>query len=62
MSTAPVVRRIKAAAAGRAIDDDHHGAGFPFRFGGWDDDGVRIADGARTQRLIEEVPPAVHAP
>ena len=42
---APVVRRIKATAAdaGRAIDDDHYGAGFPFRFGAWDDDAVERA-------------------
>jgi probable F420-dependent oxidoreductase len=36
---APVVRSIKeeAAKAGRSIDEDHYGAGFPFRFGAWDD-------------------------
>ncbi len=35
----PVVEKIKAAAdaAGRTIDEDHYGAGFPFRFGSWDD-------------------------
>ncbi len=35
-----VVAKIRAAlpAAGRAIDDDHYGAGFPFRFGTADDD------------------------
>ena len=45
---APVVRRIKAAAAeaGHAIDDDHYGAGFPFRFGRWDDDAVQRAAAA----------------
>src|SRR6185312_10849729 len=32
---APVVTKIRAATAesGRTIDDDHYGAGFPFRFG-----------------------------
>ena len=32
---APVIAAIRAALAaeGRAIDDDHYGAGFPFRFG-----------------------------
>src|SRR5260370_13253097 len=36
---AKVVAAIKAAAAeeGRAIDDDHYGAGIPFRFGRADD-------------------------
>jgi probable F420-dependent oxidoreductase len=35
----PVVAAIKAATveAGRTIDDDHYGAGFPFRFGSMDD-------------------------
>jgi probable F420-dependent oxidoreductase len=34
-----VVEAIKAATAeaGRSIDGDHYGAGFYFRFGGWDD-------------------------
>ncbi len=36
---APVVAKIKAAsaAAGGTIEEDHYGAGFPFRFGDWDD-------------------------
>ncbi len=36
---APVVAGIKreAVRAGRTIDDDHYGAGFPFRFGAWDE-------------------------
>jgi probable F420-dependent oxidoreductase len=36
---APVVRAIRATTAefGRAIDDDHYGAGFPYRFGKADD-------------------------
>lgn len=36
---APVVAAIKVAAtaAGREIDEDHYGAGFPFRFGSWDE-------------------------
>ena len=39
---APVVTKIKAAAAaaGRTIDEDHYGAGFPFRFGSWEDDAI----------------------
>jgi len=32
--------RIAAAAEGRAIDDDHYGAGTPFRFGRPDDPGL----------------------
>ena len=109
---APVVAKIKAAVAeaGRSIDEDHYGAGFPFRFGSWDDEPIArtakaygrfaaldpqalfavggadaivarareyvacgiskfvlrpLADSdadayAQTQRLIEEVLPAVH--
>ncbi|MEO9254838.1 MAG: TIGR03619 family F420-dependent LLM class oxidoreductase [Tepidiformaceae bacterium] len=36
---APVIRKIRAATAeaGRTIDDDHYGAGFPFRFGSFDE-------------------------
>ena len=39
---APVIAGIRsaAAAAGRTIDDDHYGAGFPFRFGRSDDPGL----------------------
>jgi len=38
----PVIAGIRAAAAaeGRAIDDDHYGAGIPFRFGRADDPGL----------------------
>jgi probable F420-dependent oxidoreductase len=38
----PVIDSIKAATAeaGRAIDEDHYGAGFPFRFGRADDPGM----------------------
>lgn len=34
-----VIRKIRAATAeaGRIIDDDHYGAGFPFRFGSFDE-------------------------
>src|SRR5437870_5619419 len=32
--------RAAAAAAGRTIDDDHYGAGIPFRFGSADDPGL----------------------
>lgn len=36
---APVIAAIKTAVVeqGRAIDADHYGGGFDFRFGGWDD-------------------------
>lgn len=39
----PVVAKIRAAVteAGRTIDDDHYGAGFPFRFGSPDDEIVQ---------------------
>lgn len=49
---APVVAKIRAAAAeaGRTIDDDHYGAGFPFRFGSWDDPVVQ-RQGAALARL-----------
>jgi probable F420-dependent oxidoreductase len=38
----PVIAAIRAAAAqaGRPIDEDHYGAGFPFRFGRADDPGL----------------------
>lgn len=47
---APVVRAIReqSEAAGRPLDPDHYGAGFPFRFGSWDDPVVeRTAAGYR---------------
>jgi probable F420-dependent oxidoreductase len=47
---AQVVGAIKAAtqAAGRSIDEDHYGAGFPFRFGAAEDPGlVRLMDAYR---------------
>ena len=47
---APVIAGIRAAAAaeGRAIDDDHYGAGIPFRFGRPDDPGLaRLFDAYR---------------
>ncbi len=39
---APVIAAIRAAAAaeGRTIDDDHYGAGIPFRFGSPDEPGL----------------------
>ena len=42
---ADVIAGIRAAAAaeGRTIDDDHYGAGIPFRFGRPDDPGSRSA-------------------
>ncbi|MGC1890796.1 MAG: hypothetical protein WA709_32760, partial [Stellaceae bacterium] len=40
--------RAAAAAEGRAIDDDHYGAGIPFRFGRPDDPGLgRLFDAYR---------------
>jgi probable F420-dependent oxidoreductase len=50
---APVVEAIKRAAAeaGRTIDDDHYGAGFPYRFGSWDDPLVQRAAGALSRTL-----------
>ena len=47
---ARVIASIKAAAAeaGRAIDEDHYGAGFPFRFGRTNDPGMaQIMDAYR---------------
>lgn len=40
---APVVAAIKKASAeaGRPLDEDHYGAGFPFRFGTWEDEVVQ---------------------
>ncbi|HET9200600.1 MAG TPA: TIGR03619 family F420-dependent LLM class oxidoreductase [Dehalococcoidia bacterium] len=53
---APVVQKIKAAVAeaGRVIDDDHYGAGFPFRFGSPDDEVVQRA--AERLRRLGEAP------
>ena len=38
----PIIKSIKAALAeeGRRIDEDHYGAGFGYRFGGWEDEPV----------------------
>jgi probable F420-dependent oxidoreductase len=47
---APVIAGIRAAAAeaGRVIDEDHYGAGIPFRFGRPDDPGLdRLLDAYR---------------
>jgi probable F420-dependent oxidoreductase len=47
---APVIAGIRAAAAeaGRAIDEDHYGAGIPFRFGRADEPGLdRLFDAYR---------------
>ncbi|MDZ7728081.1 MAG: TIGR03619 family F420-dependent LLM class oxidoreductase [Dehalococcoidia bacterium] len=40
---APVVQAIReqSESAGRPLDPDHYGAGFPFRFGSWDEPGRR---------------------
>ena len=56
---APVVAAIReaAAATGREIDPDHYGAGFPFRFGSWDEPIVeRTAEGYR--RALRDADPA----
>jgi probable F420-dependent oxidoreductase len=49
---APIVARIRAAAADarRPIDEDHYGAGIPFRFGRADDAGVARAIEAYVKR------------
>jgi alkanesulfonate monooxygenase SsuD/methylene tetrahydromethanopterin reductase-like flavin-dependent oxidoreductase (luciferase family) len=49
---APIVAAIRAAAvaAGRAIDDGHYGAGFPFRFGRPDDAALTPAIAAYRKR------------
>jgi len=39
--------RAETAALGRTIPDDHYGAGFPFRFGDWDEPGLAGFAGAR---------------
>ena len=52
----PVVQKIKAAVAeaGREIDEDHYGAGFPFRFGSMDDEVVQRS--AERLRRLGEAP------
>ncbi|MXY79071.1 MAG: LLM class flavin-dependent oxidoreductase, partial [Chloroflexi bacterium] len=58
VQVARVVAAIKAAAAeaGRAIDDDHYGAAFAYRFGSPDDAAVqRLAAGFR--RRLPDVDP-----
>lgn len=54
----PVVAAIReaSAAAGRPLDDDHYGAGFPFRFGSWDD-GVVQRQAAAVSRLPDAPEP-----
>ena len=51
----PVIAKIRAATAeaGRTIDDDHYGAGFPFRFGSPEDEVVQ-----RTSAGLRRVPDA----
>ena len=49
---APVIKAIKAALGeqGRHIAEDHYGAGFAYRFGGWDDEPVvRAAEAYRAR-------------
>ena len=48
----PIIAAIRDAArgAGRSIDEDHYGSGFPFRFGGVDDPGVERAMAAYAKR------------
>lgn len=54
---ARVVEGIKRALAksGRTIDEDHYGAGFPFRFGSPEEEVVQRA--AAAYRRIQDVPP-----
>jgi probable F420-dependent oxidoreductase len=59
---APIIAKIKAAIAeaGRSIDEDHYGAGFPFRFGRFDEPVVersaklysRIGEGLRPEEYL----------
>lgn len=58
-AVAPVVKAIREAslAAGRPIDPDHYGAGFPFRFGAWEEPIVQRS-AAVYARLGPEADPA----
>ena len=58
---APVVAKIRAATAeaGRNIDPDHYGAGFPFRFGSIDEPVVQRTAAGLT-RIGEGVDPATY--
>ena len=49
---APVVASIRKVSreAGRPVPEDHYGASFPFRFGGWDDPVVERAAAAISRR------------
>ena len=60
---AGVVASIKAALAesGRQIDDDHYGASFSFRFGGWDEPVVERAVQALAARFAAADPRATMA-
>jgi len=54
----PVVAAIKEGASknNRAIDDDHYGAGFAFRFGSWDE---AVVERSATQfARVPDAPPA----
>ncbi len=53
---APIVAKIRAAAieAGRPIDEDHYGAGIPFRFGSAEDPGVARALAAYAKRTGQD--------
>ena len=55
----PVVAKIRAASveAGRPIDEDHYGAGFPFRFGAMDEPIVQ-KQAAALARIGEGTDPA----
>lgn len=54
--TGPIVAAIRAAvaAAGRSIDEDHYGAGFPFRFGRPDEPGLKGAMEAYEKRTGQD--------
>ena len=49
----PVVAAIRTASAdaGRPLDADHYGAGFPFRFGDWDEPVVQRSAAALARRV-----------
>lgn len=53
---APVIAGIKKALieTGRRIDEDHYGAGFAFRFGGWEDAPVARNVAALAKRVKDD--------
>jgi len=49
--------RARSAELGRAIDEDHYGAGFAFRFGSWEEPEVERAVQTYLTRFGQEVDP-----